>query len=160
MAKLSVRLMPAFCPALSRRNSSGFWLWSAALQAVGGKGHVVVDPLLLRGAVEHRAQFRGSLDEGIGVRELRARLEEHVLVHVRQAFAPGLLGEGPVSHVELDRRDGHAVVLGYDDLEAVRQHALVDELLQFGPLRPDGLRSGEQQERHGRIPACAAAGCR
>ncbi len=28
MAKLSVSAMPAFCPALSRRNSSGFWLWS------------------------------------------------------------------------------------------------------------------------------------
>ena len=28
MAKLSVRLMPAFWPALSSRNSSGFWLWS------------------------------------------------------------------------------------------------------------------------------------
>ena len=57
-----------------------------------------------------------------GLRELLVRLEEHVLVHVREPLDTRALRERAVPHVDLDRRERNAVVLDDDDLEAVRQH--------------------------------------
>ena len=62
------------------------------------------------------------------------RLEEHVLVHVREPGILGRLRERAVLHVDLDGRERDAVVLDDDDLETVRQDAPLDDLLQLGSL--------------------------
>src|SRR5688572_5487353 len=66
---------------------------------------------------------------------LRVRLEEHVLVHVRQPFRARALGEGTVSDIEFDRRQRNAVILRNDDFQSVREHAMADELFELGALR-------------------------
>jgi hypothetical protein len=65
---------------------------------------------------------------------LRVRLEEHVLIHVRQSFRTWSLGERAVPHVELDGRQRDAVILGHYDLEAVRENAMSYELLELSAL--------------------------
>ena len=59
-----------------------------------------------------------------------------MLVHVSQAFVFGRLGERPVLYIDLDRREGNAVVLDHDYLEAVRENLALNDLLELCSLPP------------------------
>ena len=63
------------------------------------------------------------------------RLEEHVLVQVRQPLVLRALRERAVLHVRLDRHERHAVILDDDHLEPVRQRRALNAPLQLGALR-------------------------
>jgi hypothetical protein len=73
-----------------------------------------------------------------------------VLVHVRQTFVPRRLCERAVFHVELNRRKRYPVILHDDYLEAVREYALMDELLQFGSLSMCRLQTQRDSAEYGR----------
>ena len=66
--------------------------------------HVVVDPLFLGRAVEHRAEIRRLVPELIRLGILRIGAEKHMLVHVRQPLVLRALCKRAVLYVDLNRR--------------------------------------------------------
>ena len=117
--------------------------------AVRWHREVVVDALFLRRAVEHRAELGCARDELLRLRIARVRLEEHVLVEVRQPLVRRRLREGTVARVGLDGHQRNAVVLHYDDLEAVGQRVPLDPPLQFGPLGHERMWGCREQTKRG-----------
>ena len=55
------------------------------VERIGGQREIVVHHLFARTAVEDRAQFGGAIGEHVRLRQVFVGLEEHVLIHVRQA---------------------------------------------------------------------------
>ena len=90
-------------------------------QAVGRERQIVADAFFLGGAVEDGAQVAGPIDEGIRLGVRLVGLEEHVLVHMREARVFRALRERPVPHVDLDGRQRYTAVLDHDDFESVVQ---------------------------------------
>ena len=87
----------------------------------------------------------------VGAIERRAvRLEEHVLVQVRQPVQLGRLGERSVAHGQLDRDERDRVVLEHDDVEAVGER-LVHEGNGFGQ-RTAGRRRRRGDPARLRVP--------
>jgi len=66
--------------------------------------HEVVDALFGGGSVEDCPQIRGLVPELVRLRVGGVGLEEHVLVHMSQAFVRSRLSKRSVLYVELDRR--------------------------------------------------------
>ena len=136
--------------AKQRIDQGGGEKFHPAFDAVGGHRQVVVDALFARRAVELRTELGCSSDKVIGIRVRGVRLEEHVLVQVREPLELGILCERAVLDVRFDRHERHAAILDDDDVETVRQRPSLDLAFELGTLRGCDRRRADEHSKHSR----------
>ena len=106
----------------------------ATCEVRAGRREVIVDHLLARLTVVGDAQLADLFEVIFLIRHRAIRLEEHVLVEVRQAVQLGRLSVRAVLDGQLDCHERHGMIFEDDHFQAVGEHA-IDEL---GLRQPGG----------------------